>query len=141
MEILTKLFQTVTHHNKLSVSIGRHDLINVCSLSRLISKKGDFTPVLANHKKGILSLKTAFLGETQQSVRRLFNQISSFRLETNYVQLTFMLNYRIHGFYLWNCQLGKCFRVMFFKWVLREQHWKHRTRNISKAALASFSPS
>ena len=38
-------------------------------------------------------------------VRRLSNQISSFRMEThssflNYVQLTFMLHYTIHGFLL-----------------------------------------
>ena len=59
----------------------------------------------ANHKKGIIQLKRAFLGESQQPVRRLPNQISSFRLETNYmflayVQLTFLLHYRIHGFLL-----------------------------------------
>ena len=58
--------------------------------------------MLANHKKRILLLKRAFLGESQRPVRRLSNQISSFRLETHqlfltYVQLTAMLHYRVHG--------------------------------------------
>ena len=66
-------------------------------------EKGGSTPVLANHKKGILPLKRAFLGESQRLVRWLSNQISSFRLETHYflstyVQLIVMLHYRIHGF-------------------------------------------
>ena len=48
-------------------------------------------------------MKRAFLGQSQQPVRRLSNQISSFRLETHqlfltYVQLTVMLHYRIQGF-------------------------------------------
>ena len=34
-----------------------------CNLSQVIFKKGGFTPVLSNHKKGIFSLKRAFLGE------------------------------------------------------------------------------
>ena len=65
-------------------------------------EKGGSTPVLANHKKGIFPMKRAFFGESQRPVRRLSNQISSFRLETHqlfltYVQLTVMLYYRIHG--------------------------------------------
>ena len=83
VEILTKLFQQVTHRNQLSVLLGQHDFINLCNLSRLILKKGGFTPVLVNHKKGIFPLKRAFLGESQRQVRRLSNQISSFRLETH----------------------------------------------------------
>ena len=46
-------------------------------------EKIGFTPVLANHKKGFSLLKRAFLGESQPPVRRLSNQISSFRLETH----------------------------------------------------------
>ena len=80
--ILTKLFQQVTHHSQLSVLLGQYDFINFCNLSRLILKKGGFTPVLANHKKGIFPLKRAFLGESQRPVRRRSNQISSLRLET-----------------------------------------------------------
>ena len=66
-------------------------------------EKGGSTPVMTNHKKGIFPLKRAFLGESQRPVRWLSNQISSFRLETHqlfltYVQLTVMLHHRIHGF-------------------------------------------
>ena len=32
-------------------------------------KKGGFTPLLANHKKGIFPLKRAFLGESQRLLR------------------------------------------------------------------------
>ena len=72
-------------------------------LKRLTLERGGSTPVLINHKKGICPLKIAFLGENQRPIRRLSNQISSFRLETHqlffsYVQLTVMLHYRIHGF-------------------------------------------
>ena len=75
----------------------------LCNLSRLILKKGGFTPVLANNKIGIFTLKRAFLGESQRPVGRLSDQISSFRLEKHwefltYLQLTNMLHYRIHGF-------------------------------------------
>ena len=71
-------------------------------MRRLILGKGGSIPVLANHKKRILLLKRAFLGESQRPARRLSNQISSFRLETHqlfltYVQLTAMLHYRVHG--------------------------------------------
>ena len=57
--------------------------INFCNLSQLILKKGGLTQVLANHKKIIFTLKRVFLGESQQPVRRLSNQILSFRLETH----------------------------------------------------------
>ena len=68
-------------------------------------EKGGFTPVLAKHKKGVFLLKRAFLGESQRSVRRLSNQISSLSFGTHfffftYVQLTFILHYRIPGFLL-----------------------------------------
>ena len=59
----------------------------LCNLSQLILEKGGSIPVLANHKKGILPLKRAFLGESQRLVRRLSNQISSFRLETHLFDL------------------------------------------------------
>ena len=81
--ILTKLFQQVTHPNQLPVLLGQYDFINFCNLSRLILKKGGFIPVLADHKKGIFLLKREFLCESQQPVRRLSNQFSSFRLKTN----------------------------------------------------------
>ena len=53
--------------------------------------------------KRIFPLKREFLGEIQRPIRRLSNQISSFRLEAHQhflteVQLTVMLHYRIHGF-------------------------------------------
>lgn len=53
---------------------------------------------LANHKKGLIPLKRAFLGESQQPAMRLSNQISSFRMATHQMQLTFMLHYIIQGF-------------------------------------------
>ena len=81
--IRTKFFQQITHRNWLSVLIGQRDVNNFCNLSQLISKKGDFTPALANHEKGTFWLKRGFLGESQRPVRRLSNQISSFRLETH----------------------------------------------------------
>ena len=45
--------------------------------------KGGFTPLSASHKKGVFRFKTVFLGESQRPVRRLYNQISSFGLETH----------------------------------------------------------
>ena len=69
--------------NSLSVSLDQHDFNNFCNLSQLILKISAFTPALVNHKKGIFPLKRAFLGENQQPVRRVSNQISSFRLETH----------------------------------------------------------
>ena len=51
-------------------------------MSQLILEKGGSTPVLPNHKKGILPLKRTFMGESQRLVRTLSNQISSLRLET-----------------------------------------------------------
>ena len=93
--------------SQLSISIGQHDFNNFCNLSRLILEKGGFTPVFANHKNGFFLLKRAFLGKRQQPVgRRLSNQISSLRFQAfifflfTYVQLTFMLHYRIHSFLL-----------------------------------------
>ena len=61
--------------------------------------------MFANHKKGIFLLERAFLGESQRLLRRLSNEISSFRLEaqtsnTYVVHLTLMLHYRTHGFLL-----------------------------------------
>ena len=95
--ILTKFLQQITHCNQLSVLIGQHDFNNFCNLSRLISKKGGFTPVLANHKKGTFSLKRAFLGESQRPVRQLSDQISSFRLEAHKTFFTYVqLRARLH---------------------------------------------
>ena len=68
-------------------------LINFCNLSQLVLEKGGSIPVLANHKKGILPLKKAFLGESQRLVRQLSNQISSFRLETHLFDLHAINNY------------------------------------------------
>ena len=47
-------------------------------------KKGGCTLVLANHRKGIFPLKRAFSGESQPAIKRFSNEISSFRLETQY---------------------------------------------------------
>ena len=81
--ISAKFFQQITHPNYFFVSLGQHDFHNFCNLRWLILKKAGFTPLLANHKKGIFPLKRAFLGESQRPVRPLSNPISSFRLETN----------------------------------------------------------
>ena len=70
--------------NKFSVSLGQYDFNNTSNLSRLVLKKGGFTPMLDNHKRGILPLKRAFLGESQRVVRWLSNQTSSFRMETDF---------------------------------------------------------
>ena len=51
---------------------------NGVNLSRLILKKGGFTPVLANHRKGIFPLKIAFLCESQRPVRRLLQSSIKF---------------------------------------------------------------
>ena len=61
--------------------------------------------MLANHKKGIFLLKKAFLVE---SLRPVAAFPSNFKFKVGdtaiffltYVQLTFMLHYRIHGFLL-----------------------------------------
>ena len=60
--ILTKFLQQITHCNQLSVLIGQHDFNNYCNLSLLISKKGGFTTVLANHKKGFFFIEKSILG-------------------------------------------------------------------------------
>ena len=77
-----KVFTTDNSAQLTSMSRGQHDFNNLCNLSRLTLKKGGFTPMLANHKKGIIPSKRAFLGEIERPVRQLSNQISSFRLET-----------------------------------------------------------
>ena len=46
--------------------------------------------MLANHKKGIFILKIALLAESQGPVRRLSNQIRSFRLDAHYIFLTYV---------------------------------------------------
>ena len=71
VEILTKLFQQVTHRNQLSVLLGQHDFINFCNLRRLILKTGGYTLVLVNHKKGIFPWKRALLGGSQWLIRGL----------------------------------------------------------------------
>ena len=60
--------------------------------------------VFDNYAKGNFWLNTAYLGEIQRVVRLLSNQSSSFRIETYQSllisgQLTFMLHYRIHGYF------------------------------------------
>ena len=81
--ILTNLLQQVTHRNQLSVLLGQHDFNKFYNLNRLILKKGGFTPALANNKKGIFQWKRALLVESQRPVRRISNQVLSFRLETH----------------------------------------------------------
>ena len=58
--------------------------------------------MLAKHKKGIFLSKRAYFGESQQLVRLLSNQISSFRLEAHQIFFdllaTVVLHYRIYGF-------------------------------------------
>ena len=54
--------------------------------------KGGLTPMLDNQKKIILLMELPYLGENQRVVRRLFDQMSCFRMETylrvlSYVQL------------------------------------------------------
>ena len=65
-------------------------------------KSPTFTDV-GKVQKGSFPLKLSFLGESQGVLRWLSNQISSFRMGTyqfflNNMQLTFMLQNRIHGF-------------------------------------------
>ena len=86
--IPTKSTQQITHRNWHFMSLGQHEFNNFCNLSQIILKIGGFTPLLANYtKKQFFSLKQAFLGESQRPVRQLFNQISSFRLETQFFDL------------------------------------------------------
>ena len=121
------------------LSLGQHDFNNFCNLSQIILKKGGLTSVLANHKKGILPLKSAFLCQIQRAVRRLSCPISSFRLKT-YVQLTFMSHYRCHGFFLREISVRKAFQSYFFYFenaAMKTQHFA----NIWKTTLAPFAPS
>ena len=69
--------------NFYSVSLAQHDLNNFSNLSRLTLKNFNLTPILENHKKGVFPLKRAFFSENRQAVRRLSNQISSFKIETH----------------------------------------------------------
>ena len=60
--------------------------------------------MLDKPEKGIFSLKEVFFGESLWVVGRFSSQIPSFRMEKHegfltYVQLTFMLHHRIHGFF------------------------------------------
>ena len=52
-------------------SLGQHGFNNFSDLSRLVLKKGGFTPMLDSLKKGIFLLKKAFLEEPQVEVRWL----------------------------------------------------------------------
>ena len=69
-------------------------------------------------KKGIFRSKKAFLGESQWPVRRLSNQISSFRLETRqifcFMCTNILLYYRIHGFLLTELTVRKAFQSYVF---------------------------
>ena len=76
--ILTKLSQQVNHRNQLSVLLGQHDVINFCNLSRLILKKGGFTPELANHKKGIFLIENSILGRRSANGKAAFQSNSKF---------------------------------------------------------------
>ena len=73
-------------------------------------------------------MKTVSLGEAQQLVRRLSNQIRSFRVETHemfltYVQLTFMLHYRIHVFLRTELLAGNSFqgKVFYLRVAMKTQ--------------------
>ena len=84
--------------------------------------------MLANHKNGIFPLKRAFLDEIQRPVKRLSNQIASKvedRLNT-YLQLTYMLHYKIHGF----------LRFSFERAAMKTKGFS----SIWKVALAPFAP-
>ena len=48
-----------------SVSLDQHGFTNFSDLSLLLFKKGGYTPMLDNHRKGIFPLKSPFLGECQ----------------------------------------------------------------------------
>ena len=72
----------VKFKRKLTTINFSFQLASITSIIFVILKKGGSTPVLANHKKGILRLKRAFLGESQRPVSWLSNQILSLRLET-----------------------------------------------------------
>ena len=51
---LTKVFSTdILPHDNFSFYVASITLMIFVNLSRLVLKKGGFTPVLANHKKGI----------------------------------------------------------------------------------------
>ena len=85
-------------------------------------------------KKKKNRLKRAFLGESQQPIRRLSNRISSFRLETHstfftYVQLTFMLHYRISDFLLLELTIRKEFQSDVFQFIIGRAAMK--TQSIS----------
>ena len=51
-------------HDNFLFYVASMTLITFVNLSRIISEKEGFTPVLANHKKGNFLLKKAFLGES-----------------------------------------------------------------------------
>ena len=87
------------------------------------------------------------MGDTQRPVRRLSNQISSFRLVTHlrflaYVQLTFMLCYRIHGFLLTELTVRKTIQSYVFHLSIERVEMKtQHFANIWKAALVPFASS
>ena len=103
-----------------------NDSVLIFEKNNFPSKCG-FTSVLGNHTKENFGLNKAFLGETQQLIRRLFNQTSSFRMGTNktfliYEQLTLMLHYRILGFLTDRVfSLGVVSKFSFYLRVMKTQ--------------------
>ena len=124
------------------MSLGQHDFNNFCNLSRLILKIGDFTPVSANHKKGIFPLKIAFLGESQRPVKRISNQTSSFKLET--YEIFFDLTHNWHLCYTIHIENSRLFThgiIISNSLILTAATKTQRFANIWKATLAPFAPS
>ena len=72
----------------LSFHLASMTLIVFVTSAGWFGKIDGFTPMLANHKKGIFLLKRAFFGEIQSPLRWLSNQISSFKLEAELFYLT-----------------------------------------------------
>ena len=120
-----------THRNQLSVLLGQHDFINFCNFSRVILKKGSFTSVLADHKKGIFPLKRVFLSESQRPVRRLSNQIFLDWKHTKVFWRTNTINIYVT---LYNSRF-------FYVFLFQKAAWKQRiSAKIWKVALAAFAP-
>ena len=91
--------------------------------------------MLDNQEKIIFLMKLPYLGENQRVVRRLFNQMSSFRMETylrflNYVKLEFA------AFYARNSQFEVCLKVISspFRAEMKTQYFA----DTLKVALVSF---
>ena len=101
---------------KVDLTNNLHQLIFRCTCPTryvILHKK---PALLGNCKKAIFPLKRAFLIESQRVVRRLSNQISSFRIGTQhytfliYWKLAFVFSIESTTFYVRNSQFGKASR-------------------------------